>query len=74
MLRKRKNSFTALPGKGGHSRLVPQNYVLPCEGIARRVIALAQETGLLTQVSVLFFVRRSFQSHQGSISGSGDGF
>lgn len=26
--RKRKNSFTASPGKGGHSRLVPQNHVL----------------------------------------------
>ena len=28
VLRKRKNSFIALPGKGGHGRLMPQSYVL----------------------------------------------
>lgn len=28
VLRKRKNDFIALPDKGGHSRLTPQNSVL----------------------------------------------
>ena len=60
----RKNSFIALPGTGGHSRLMPQNYVLSWEGIARGFRGLAQKTGLLIKVPVLFFIHRSFQSHQ----------
>ena len=43
--RSRKNSFTALPGKGGYSRLVPQNCVLPCKETARGLIGLAQKWG-----------------------------
>ena len=65
VLKKRKNSFIALPGKRGHSRLVPQSYVLSWEGIARGFIGLAWKMGLLIKVSILFFIHRSFQSHQG---------
>ena len=66
VLRKRKNSFIiALTGKGGHGRLVPQNYVLTWEATARGFIGLAQKTGLLIKVPVLFFIRRSFWSRPG---------
>ena len=47
----RKNSFIALPGKGGHSRLMPQNCVLPWERIARDIIGWVWKTGLLFKVS-----------------------
>ena len=64
VLRRRKNSFIALPGKGGHSRLAPQNYVLTLEEIARGFIGLAQKIGLLIKVSILFLIHISFQGHQ----------
>ena len=64
VLRKRKDSFIALPGKGGLSRPMPQNYVLSWEGIARCFIGSAQKTGLLIKVSILFFIHKSFQSCQ----------
>ena len=57
-----KNSFIALPGKRGPSRLMPQNNVLSWEGVARDFIGLAQRTELLIKVSVLFFIRRPIQS------------
>ena len=61
VLRKKKNSIITLPDKGGHSRLVPQNYVPSWEGVARGFIGLAQKTGLI-KVSVLFFIPRSSES------------
>ena len=45
-LKKKKNSFIALPGKGGHHSLVPQNYVLTREGTARGFMGLALNMGL----------------------------
>ena len=45
----RKNSFIALPSKGGHSRLTPQICVLPWERIARGFTGLAQGVPLKAQ-------------------------
>ena len=65
VLRKGKNSFIALPGKGGCRSLVPPNCVLTWEGITRGFISWARTTGLLMKVSILFFIHRSSQSCQG---------
>ena len=53
ILGKRKNSFLALPGKGGHSRLMPPNSVLTWEGTARGFIGLAQKTGYWLGVYII---------------------
>ena len=41
-----KNSFTVLPGKGGHSRLMPSKLCVPTwEGLVRSFIAVVQVGG-----------------------------
>lgn len=78
VLRRRKNSIIALPGRGGHSRLVPPHYVPTWEGRARGFIGLAQKTGLLIKVSLLWSVVSSTTDHfrviKAAICGSNDGF
>ena len=74
VLRKRRNSFIALQGKREHSSLVPQNYALSWEGITRGSIGLAQKTGLLIKVSILFFICHHFRVIKSGVRWSDDGF
>ena len=74
VLRKRKDSFIALPGKEGHSRLRPQICVLSWQGTARGFYRFRSEDRLVDEASILCFIHRSFQHRQGRCQGSGDGF
>lgn len=50
--------------------LTPQNCALSREGTARGFTGVAQKTGLLLKVFILFFIRRSFET-VGSVMLSG---
>ena len=67
-----QNSFIALPGKGGHSRLMPPKPCPPSRGL----IGLAQKTGLWIRirVSAFFSLQRSFKVIKAGVWWSGDGF
>ena len=70
-----KNSFIALPGRGGPSRLRLPNCVLPWEGMVRGLIGVARTPGLLIKVFTFFSLHRSFQRLSRPVSLlSGDGF
>ena len=54
-----KNSFIALPGKGGHSRLMPSKLCVPTQGVGRVEAGFGEEfystgsrVGLLIRIRV----------------------
>ena len=44
---------------------MPQNYVLSWEGFSKGFTRFSSEDRCIDEVSILFFIHRSFQSHQG---------
>ena len=48
----KKTDFIALPGTGGHSRLVPSRLCPPLERVAGSFIVKRRKTGFLLRISV----------------------